>query len=188
MFSFYNFTDYYISVQWNRSSYFFHLDSWNGICRERVPQSKELFTRFSKWGKMTVVESKHVNQPVFALDNCCTDTQWLEDGGFTNPEVVGDAYHITKRILSTASAENRTSLGLFACELRKCFGSTLPGIFWPARKIISSIEAVKLKFEAPGIGVWTQNTTKAFKTEVKHIENCLALPKVIMSHLYTESK
>ena len=63
---------------------------------ERVPQSKELFTRFSKWGKMTEVESKHVNQPVFALDNCCTDTQWLKDGGFTNPEVVGDVYHITK--------------------------------------------------------------------------------------------
>lgn len=150
---------------------------------ERVPQSKELFTRFSKWGKMTVVESEHVNQPVFALDNCCTDTQWLEDGGFTNPEVVGDVYHITKRILS-----NRTSLGLFACELRKCFGSTLPGIFWLATKIISSIEAIKLKFEAPGIGEWTQNTTKAFKTEVMDIENCLALPKVIMSHLYTESK
>ena len=154
---------------------------------ERVPQARELFTRFSKWGKMTKdIDGNFINQPVFALDNCCTDKQWLRDGGFHNPEVVGDVYHIAKRIIGTANVENRTSLGLFAAELRKCFGSTLPGVFWQPEKIISSIESVKLKFETREVGVRTKNTTKAFNTEKKHIENCLALPKVIMSHLYLQ--
>ena len=122
---------------------------------------------------------QYSNQPVFALDLCCSDTQWLRDGGFKNPIVIGDVYHITKRILSTASVENRTSVGLFAADLRKCFGSIIPGIFWPADKIISAIEKVKLKYEKSDVGVWTSRTTIAFEVKKKHIRNCLALPKVI---------
>jgi hypothetical protein len=123
-------------------------------------------------------EMKYINQPVFALDLCCNDTLWLRNRGFTSPDVIGDVYHITKRILSAASLENRPSLGLFAADLRKCFGSTSVGIFWPAEKIISSIELVQLKYEKPDIGVWTANTTKAFNTEKKHIRDCLAMPRV----------
>ena len=150
---------------------------------ERVPQATELFSRFTKWGSMTCEitedsEERHDNQPVFALDLCCNDTQWLREGGFKNPIVIGDVYHITKRILSAASVENRTSVGLFAADLRKCFGSTSPGVFWPPEKIISAIELVKFKYEKPEVGVWTSNTTRAFATEKKHIKNCLALPKV----------
>jgi hypothetical protein len=123
-------------------------------------------------------EIKYINQPVFALDLCCNDTQWLREGGFANPDVIGDVYHTTKRILSTASVENRTSLGLFASELRKCFGSTKLGVFWSAEKTILAIESVQRRFEKPEVGVWTANTTRAFNTEKKHIRNCLALPKV----------
>ena len=142
-----------------------------------MPQAAELFSRFCKWGGMKS-ETAVSNQPVFALDNCCTDTQWLRDGGFTTSDVVVDVYHITKRILGTASVENRSSFGLFASELRKCFGSTKVGVFWSPEKIISAINSVRSKFQSPDIGVWTANTTKAFETEKKHIENCLALPKV----------
>ena len=149
---------------------------------ERVPQAAELFSRFCEWGNMKceVLEDsdvKHINQPVFALDLCCNDTQWLREGGFTNPDVIGDVYHITKRILSAASVENKTSLGFFASELRKCFGSSRLGVFWPAKKIILAIELLQLKFQE--VGVWAENTTRAFNTEKKHITNCLALPKVI---------
>ena len=156
---------------------------------ERVPQAKELFSRFSKWGSMKCEDDnssvvQYSNQPVFALDLCCSDTQWLRDGGFKNPIVIGDVYHITKRILSTASVENRTSVGLFAADLRKCFGSTVPGVFWPADKIISAIEMVKLKYERPDVAVWTSKTTRAFETEKKHIRNCLALPKVTHCNMY----
>ena len=151
--------------------------------QERVPQASELFARFCRWGNMKCeinvgFDTKYVNQPVFALDLCCSDTQWIRDGGFKCPNVVGDVYHITKRILSAASVENRPSLGLFAAELRMCFGSTSVGVFWPPEKIISAIELVQIKFERPDVGVWTANTTKAFNTEKKHIRNCLALPKV----------
>ena len=128
-------------------------------------------------------EVQYNNQPVFALDLCCSDTQWLRDGGFKNPIVIGDVYYITKIILSTASIENRTSVGLFAADLRKCFGSTVPGVFWSADRIISAIEMVKLKYEKPDVGVWTSKTTRAFETEKKHIRNCLALPKVILCNI-----
>lgn len=60
--------------------------------------------------------TKYVNQPVFALDLCCSDTQWIRDGDFKCPDVVGDVNHITKRILSAASLENRPLLGLFAAD------------------------------------------------------------------------
>ena len=109
---------------------------------------------------------KYINQPVFALDLCCNDTQWLSEGGFANPDVIGDVYHIiTKKILSTASVVNRTSLGLFASELRKCFGSTKLGVFWSAEKTILAVESVQRRFEKPEVGVWTANTTRAFNTE-----------------------
>ena len=108
-----------------------------------------------------------MNQPVFALDLCCSDTQWIRDDGFKCPDVVGGVYHVTKRILSAASTENRPLLGLFAAQLRKCFGSTSVGVFWPPEEIIFAIESVQIKFERQDVGVWTANTTKAFNTEKK---------------------
>lgn len=108
---------------------------------ERVPQATELLSRFTKWGNMSCENTEDSEecydyQPVFALDFYCNDTQWLREGGFKNPIVIGDVYHITKRIMSAVSVENRTSHGLFAADLRKCFGSTTPGVFWPQKNYI----------------------------------------------------
>ena len=51
--------------------------------KERVPQAIELHDRFTRWGGMD-------HDPVFALDNCCTDAMWLKEGGFIEPTIVGD--------------------------------------------------------------------------------------------------
>lgn len=139
--------------------------------KERVPQAKELKERYHKWSGMG-------NDPVFALDNCCTDRKWLEDGGFDNPFIVGDVYHISKRIITTVSSENRALLGFFASDLRKCFGSSKPGVFWPAEKIISAVERVKVKYQEENVALWTEGTTKCFENEKHHITECLALPEV----------
>ena len=88
-------------------------------------------------------------------------------------------FHITKRILTASSSDNKAVFGHFASELRKCFGSTALGIFWPGKQIIEAIESVKARFEKPEIKVWNANTTKAFEIEKKHIMNCLALPEDI---------
>ena len=139
--------------------------------KERVPQAIELHDRFTRWGGMD-------HDPVFALDNCCTDTMWLKEGGFIEPTIVGDVYHISKRIITTVSSEKKSLLGFFASDLRNCFGSSTPGVFWPGDKIISAIEAVKLKYEREDIALWSNKTTKCFENEKKHIMNCLALPQV----------
>ena len=118
------------------------------------------------------------HDPVFALDNCCTDKKWLEDGGFIKPFVVGDVYHISKRIISTISTDKKTLLGFFASEMRKCFGSTKPGVFWPPEQIISAIEKVEIKYQKEDLALWTEATTRCFENEKHHITECLALPKV----------
>ena len=98
--------------------------------------------------------ARYIKQPVFALDLCCNDTQWLKKSGFKSPHVVGDVYHITKRILCAASLDDKPLLALFASDLRKCFDSSSLGIFWPAEAIIPAIELVQLKYEKPGVGVF----------------------------------
>lgn len=141
-----------------------------------MPQAKELHDRFETWSGMD-------HDPVFALDNCCTDKLWLKGGGFKNPTVVGDVFHISKRIINAVSSEKKTLLGYFACELRKCFGSSKPGVFWRGEDIILAIEKVKDKYQREDIALWTEATTRCFENEKEHIINCLALPEVRIANL-----
>ena len=67
-----------VNWPWN----FVQMKLWYVWCVGR-PQAEELKERYRKWSGLE-------HDPVFALDNCCTDKKWLEDGGFINPFVVGD--------------------------------------------------------------------------------------------------
>jgi hypothetical protein len=106
-----------------------------------------------------------VHDLVFALDNCCTDTMCLKEGGFIEPTVIGDVYHI-----STVTSEKKSLVGFFASDLRKCFGSRKPGVFWLGEKIISAIEQVKAKYQRGDIALWNSATTKCFENEKTYYE------------------
>ena len=121
---------------------------------ERVPQAKELLSRFEKFGGMNTTTGE--NLPCFVSDLCCNDRGAITMAGFSPlTAVVGDVFHVTKRILSSASTSNRPAFGQFAADLRKCFGSTSPGIFWPGEKILLAIEEVRKRYEAEDMQVWT---------------------------------
>lgn len=96
---------------------------------ERSPQAKELLERYQQF---------HTEAPVFALDNCCNDKKWLVDGGWDNPMVTGDIFHIQKRIIETV--KNGPLLPKFRSDLSKCFGSTTTGVFWNADDIWSKLK------------------------------------------------
>lgn len=120
------------------------------------------------------------NLPCFVSDLCCNDRAAITLAGFSPlTAVIGDVFHITKRILTSASTLNRPAFGQFAADLRKCFGSTSPGIFWAGEKILLAIYEVKKRYATDEIKVWTQSTTETLEVEKKHIINCLALPKHI---------
>ena len=91
---------------------------------------------------------------------------WLKEGRFIEPIIVGDVYHISKRVITTVSSEKKPLLGFFASDLRKCFGSSTPGVLWLGEKIMSAIEAVKLKYEREDIALWRNKITMSFENEM----------------------
>jgi hypothetical protein len=114
--------------------------------------------------------------PLMFSDKCCDDTQCLKDGGFKDPIVLGDVYHITKRIIDAMNKANWTPYWMCIRDLRMCFGSDELGVFWDGEKIIAKIEAL-MEIYIP-TGAWTSATTAKFEIQKHHILHCLHFPKV----------
>jgi hypothetical protein len=125
-----------------------------------------------------VSEEKWVG-PIIVSDLCCKDKQCFEDGGFKDFIMLGDVYHITKRIIDALCKDVLTIYFMCIKDLRGCFGSDELGVFWDGEKIIAKIEALKEVYIPTG--AWTNATTAKFEIEKHHILNCLHFPKVNMA-------
>jgi hypothetical protein len=139
---------------------------------ERSPQAKELYERFETWGGMpssTTDSGTDSNtfgmsstdgdmaapalSPAWCLDLCCTDTVWLVKGGWDAgglTAVLADIFHVEQRVWRAADTKN-PCFGKFRLDLVKCFGSTIPGVFWEAEIIIDKVNNVRRIYETKNI-------------------------------------
>ncbi len=151
--------------------------TWTVGADERVCQAREMHDRYKEFGIMEEdPESipQVTGQPVFCLDNCCSDIGWLTGGLWINPHVIGDMHHYGGRIIEAACGNNKTMHSLFSNDLRKACGSSSLGVHLPGETIIENIEALIPTYRI--CGVWTDKTSAAFETQKKHFLGCLALP------------
>jgi hypothetical protein len=127
-------------------------------------------------GMIPYVSEEKWDGPIIFSDLCCKDKKCFEDGGFKDFIMLGDIYHITKRIIDTLCKDFFTYFCMCIKDLRFCFGSDELGVFWDGEKIIAKIEALKEVYIPTG--TWTPATTAKFEIEKHHIMNCLHFPKV----------
>jgi hypothetical protein len=127
-------------------------------------------------GPIGMIPEKKWEGPIIVSDLCCKDRKCFEEGGFKDFTMLGDVYHITKRIIDTLCKDSFTVFCMCIKDLRSCFGSDELGVFWDSEKIILQIEALKDVYIPTG--TWTPATTTKFEIEKYHIVNCLHFPKV----------
>ena len=124
--------------------------------------------------------------PLWILDRCCDDEQFLLDAGWVEPDINGDNHHFQKRIVSTVSVpqtHSKLSIQGFKAGVADAFASLQgqQGIFPPPATILTKLQALKEKYSDT---LWNKNTDVALKNQTVHINNCTTLPAGIQPLVY----
>ena len=178
----------YNAVVNERNQVVSHLFTQGVSADEIDPMIKGLHDRYISHGNMTETEvidpvTNKVtdvivkNQPTIAMDTCCAAVRQLKDAGFVKPNVIGDCFHIQDRIISQLTKTNKSLHAICCADLKKCFGSSEPGVFWTGSTIIDKLDKVEATHKK--LNVWGPAASKTYEDEKKHINHCLNLPKVL---------